>query len=367
MIELDKSPVRPIDSVLKYVRPAVRKEKPYLVGGIRDVEVKLNQNESPWDFPDELKRELLDTFASIPFNRYPEEHPETLRRALAERLDRAPESILIGNGSNELSYLLGLTLVEQGVPVVLPRPMFSLFAKVIRLYEGALAEVSPRTDLSFDAAEICAAIRRIKPALTIIASPNNPTGLAMSFTDLVQIIEEADGVVVIDEAYVEFNEERSVLTVLDRYPNLVIMRTFSKAAGLAGLRVGYLAGHPAVIREFAKARLPFVVDRLAEAAALLLLRHPEVIQERVRLLKASCRDLLDSLCAMEGVDVVPSQANFVIFKTSLEPAALITSLANAGVLVRDVSSYPDLKGYVRVNAGTPDENQAFLAALKRAL
>jgi histidinol-phosphate aminotransferase len=172
---------------------------------------------------------------------------------------------------------------------------------------------------------------------------------------------------VVDEAYVEFTEEESARTVLDDYPNLLLMRTFSKAFGLAGLRLGYLMGHPAVMQELLKARLPFMIDRLAEMTAMALLERPELLRERIALLKQECRSITTALAAMDGVDVVPSQSNFVLFKTPLETKLLLNRLATSGVLVRDMSGYPELQGYLRVNAGTPDENKAFLVALKKTL
>lgn len=358
---------RTTDDVLQFIRPAVRDQKPYVVGGVRDLPIKLNQNENPYDLPPELKRTLVDSFMDIPFNRYPSEHPDRLRDALAQRLGLDPDSILVGNGSNEFSYLLGLVLVERGTPVVLPRPMFSLYEKVIRLYGGALTEVPPLPDLRFDVIAICDAVQSVNPALTVIASPNNPTGLAMPLADIERVVQEARGFVVVDEAYVEFNPEESAVTLLDQYPNLIVMRTFSKAAGLAGMRVGYLIGRPEVIREFGKARLPFVVDQLAETAALFLLARPDFMAERAHAVQESLSELVSGLGQLHGVTVVPTQANFVIFRTALEPGVLMSRLAHAGVLVRDMSGYSELQGYVRVNAGTPAENRAFLLALKQAL
>jgi histidinol-phosphate aminotransferase len=353
--------------VLDTIRPAVRRQKPYVVGSFDQIQVKLNQNENPYDLPEDLKRELLEAFMEIPFNRYPAEQPERLRHALAEHLGHDPEGILVGNGSNELTYLLGLTLVDPGTPVVLPRPMFSLYEMMVRLFDGALTAVAPRPDLHFDAEALHAALRRAQPALTVLTTPNNPTGLAMPLAEVEALVAAAPGVVVVDEAYVEFSEEGSAQPLLERYPNLLLLRTFSKALGLAGLRVGYLMGAPAVMRELLKARLPFMVDRLAETVALAVLRRPALVAERVARLKASCREIAEALAAMEGVDVLPSQANFVLFRTAVEPRELLYRLARAGVLLRNMGGYPELQGYVRVNAGTPDENKAFLAALNHAL
>jgi histidinol-phosphate aminotransferase len=157
----------------------------------------------------------------------------------------------------------------------------------------------------------------------------------------------------IDEAYVEFTDGVGYRRFLDHYPHVLLLRTFSKAFGLAGLRLGYLVGHSCVVQELYKARIPFMVDRLAETIALALLQHHELVKAQA--------------ARIAGVTPVPSQANFVIFRTGLEPGVLLARLAQKGILLRDLSNYPELRGYVRVSAGRPEENRAFMGALKEAL
>lgn len=363
----DTQTARTLDDVLAYIRPAVRAQKPYIVGGVPDVTVKLNQNESPLDLPPDLKEELAALFMQLPLNRYPNEQPDALREALAAYVGWDADGILIGNGSNELTYTFGLCFIDPETPVVLPRPMFSLYAKMARLFGAALTEVAPREDLSFDVPALLDAVQRTQPALVVLTTPNNPTGLALSLEEIQAVVEATPGFVVVDEAYVEFTEEVSAQTILAAHPNLILLRTFSKACGLAGVRLGYLLAHPAVITEIMKSRLPFMVDRLAEATALALLRRPELIRERTALLKTQRQHLGDALAALDGVEVIPSQANFLLFRTPLELRPLMDHLATLGVLVRDMSGYPELRGFLRVNAGTPDENKAFLVALKQVL
>ena len=356
-----------LERVLDHFRPAVRRQKPYLVGGVPDVDVKLNQNESPFDLPDDLKDELFARFREIPFNRYPTEHPGRLVAALADYADWTPEGILVGNGSNELTHLFALCFVASGTPVVLPRPMFALYETVIRLHEGDLTSIPPRPDFSFDAEAILEAVRRVQPSLVVLTTPNNPTGRAMPLAEVEAIVAATPGVVIVDEAYVEFTEQASARTLLPDYPNLILLRTFSKAFGLAGMRLGYLMAHPEVVAELLKARIPFMVDRFAEATALAVLDRADLIAERAAFLMEQRRQLTAALRAMEAVEVIPSQANFVLFKTPVEPREMMDRLAGAGVLVRNMGGYPELAGYLRVNAGTRDENKAFLAALKHAL
>ena len=356
-----------LDDVLQHIRPAVRDRSEYIVDMPEGIDVKLNQNESPFDLPAGLKQELLDAHAQVEMNRYPSEQPEALRHALAEYDGVDPDQILVGNGSNEITYTFGLAFLDPGDPVVLPRPMFSLYEKVMRLQEADLTIVPPQDDFGFDADALATAAAETGAVLTILTTPNNPTGLAMTLDELEQVVTASSGFVVIDEAYVEFNPEGTAIDLLEQHPNVLILRTLSKGFGLAGARLGYLLAHPAVVTELMKARLPFMVDRFAEQTALAVLRRPDLIEDRVSRIEASITTLTEALQAMEGVEVVPSQANFVIFTTPLPADTLQNRLADRGVLVRNMGGYPELEGYLRVSAGTEEENNAFLDALDVSL
>ncbi|WP_103026972.1 histidinol-phosphate transaminase [Salinibacter altiplanensis] len=356
-----------LDDVLQHVRPAVRARSEYIVDMPEGIDVKLNQNESPFDLPADLKQELVDAHTQVEMNRYPSEQPEALRHALAEYDGVDPDQILVGNGSNEITYTFGLAFLDPGDPVVLPRPMFSLYEKVMRLQEADLTVVPPQDDFSFDADALAAAAAETDAVLTILTTPNNPTGLAMTLDDLEQVVTASSGFVVIDEAYVEFNPEGTALELLERHPNVLILRTLSKGFGLAGARLGYLLAHSTVVTELMKARLPFMVDRFAEQTALAVLRRPDLIADRVERIGASITHLTKALQALDAVEVVPSEANFVVFTTPVPADTLQERLANRGVLVRNMGGYPELEGYLRVSAGTEEENNAFLGALEMSL
>ena len=357
-----------VDDLLQLVRPAVRARSEYVVDAPSgDIEVKLNQNESPFDLPDRLKQDLLEAYAQVEMNRYPSEQPDELRRALGEYNGVDPDHILVGNGSNEITYTFGLSFLDPGDPVVLPRPMFSLYEKVMRLQEADCTIVPPRDDFGFDADALATAAAETDAVLTILTTPNNPTGLAMTLDEIEQVVTASPGFVVVDEAYVEFNPEGTALDLLRRHPNVLILRTLSKGFGLAGARLGYLLARPTVVTELMKARLPFMVDRFAEQTALAVLQHPDLIADRVRRIEASITELTEALQSMDAVDVVPSAANFVIFTTPVSADTLQETLADRGVLVRNMSGYPELEGYLRVSAGSAEENNAFLDALKLSL
>ncbi len=356
-----------MDDVISLIRPSVRQEHAYVVGAPSHTEVKLNQNESPFDLPMSLKEELAEEFTRIEANRYPPEQPQELVEAVAEFDGVDPEGIIVGNGSNELTYTFGTAFLDPGSPVVMPRPMFSLYEKVARICNADLTPVPPRDDLTFDAEAIARAAADTEAVMTVITTPNNPTGLAMTMDEIEQVARAAPGIVVVDEAYVEFNPHGSATGLLETYPNIIILRTLSKGMGLAGVRLGYMIARPELAHEVMKSRLPFMVDRFSEKIALALLRRPELLKERVAALQSSTQSLVKTLDEMPGVEVTPTDANFCIFRTDRDADALQADLMDDGVLVRNMGGYPELPGYLRVSAGTKAENKAFVIALERAL
>lgn len=363
-------PVSPPDALrraLDRVRPSVRNEHPYVVGGMAAPEVKLNQNESPFDLPADVKAALFDAFLATPFNRYAAEQPRRLIDALAARLGVSAASIVVGNGSNELTYTLGMCLIEPGTPVVLPRPMFALWGKVVNLFGGRLVETGCTDGFGFDLGALEAAIREHRPAYTVVTTPNNPTGRAVAFDDvrhLADVCAETGTILVVDEAYAEFvSETPSAISLIETHPHVVSVRTFSKAMGLAGLRVGYLVGHPALVAELMKSRLPFMVDPIAEAVALWCLEHAERLETVAADLSERTQRLFGEV-AGRGVEAVPPSANFFLLRLPGHTGrSLQDAFAAEGVAVRQMDGYPELAGFVRVSCGTEAENRRFLEAL----
>ncbi|OZC01764.1 histidinol-phosphate transaminase [Rubricoccus marinus] len=361
------------DAPTHLVREAIRRERAYRVPTQTGIAAKLDQNESPYSVLDAIKDAALQEVRETPWNRYPDDRPHRLVAAVAEQWGLAPEAVIVGHGSNEITHTLGLCFVDPGTPVVLPTPMFSLYASVMRMFEAEVTEVAPEADLTHSADAILAAATASGAALTVVTTPNNPTGQTIPHEDLKQLAAGVPGILVIDEAYHEFLTGPTALDVLAEHPNVLVMRTFSKAMGLAGLRVGTLVGHPDLIQEIEKSRLPFVVDRLAEAVALQVLARPELVAERVAESRAEHDRLADAVEAMPGCEVLRGKANFFLFRTPLAHAAVRETLAARGVNIRDVTGYPDLAprdgtpGWLRVSIGTPEENDAFLASLESVI
>ncbi len=356
-----------VADLVELIRPEVRAARAYRVATAVDRAAKLDQNESPYGLPPEIEEAALGALRTTDWNRYPPDYPHRLAAALAERLDWPAEGILVGRGSNELTPTVGLSLVQPGTPVVLPRPMFALYGSIVRVFGGREVPVAPEPDFSHDPDRVIAAMQESGAPLTVVCSPNNPTGHAFSHADLGRLAEAAPGFLLIDEAYVEFVDGPTAVDLMRDAPNVLVMRTFSKAMGLAGVRLGYLMAHPDLARELEKPRLPFLVDRLSESIGLAMLEREDLVRERVATLAEERVKLRAALGEIEGVETVPSAANFFIMRTPVPPADLIADLLREGVRIRDVSAYPELAGWARASVGLPAENRALVEALKRVL
>jgi histidinol-phosphate aminotransferase len=333
----------------------------------RDAAVKIDQNENPFDLPPALKRRVLEQALTRSWSRYPPFDPKELIDKLAIFSGWQPEGILAGNGSNELIEALLLVTVGEGTKVVIPEPTFTLYSLLTRMLGGQVVRVPLTRALAYDVPAIRAARRDQGAALTIVCSPNNPTGSAMATADVRELCEDGDGLVVIDEAYHEFCG-RTLVPLLADYPNLVVLRTFSKAMGMAGLRVGYLLSSPALVREVNKGRLPYNVNFFSQMAAIAAIDGYAELAGRVAMLVRLRGELHDALGRMPGLKAYPSEANFILIELEhADPRAVFDALHRRGVLVRDVTSYPMLSRCLRVSVGTAEENAALVHALGTAL
>jgi histidinol-phosphate aminotransferase len=352
---------------LRHVKPACRAVGAYTLAAQR-APIKVNQNENPFDLPAEIKERVLRAAAARDWARYPDFDPVELLASLASFAGWRSDGVLAGNGSNELIEATLLVSVGAGTRVVIPEPTFTLYGLMTTLLGGQAVPVPLASDLSYDVESLLAARRATQAPVTIVCSPNNPTGGVLAAEQVARLCADADGLVVIDEAYHEFSG-RTVVPLLHAHPNLIVLRTFSKAMGMAGLRVGYLLAAPELVREINKARLPYNVNFFSQLAALAALEAQDVLAARVALLRSERARLHAGLTGVPGVArVYPSEANFLLLELArARPRAVFEALHQRGILVRDVSGYPRLASCLRVSVGTPAENDALLAALAPAL
>lgn len=317
--------------------------------------IKLNQNESPFDWPEEVKEEAARFCRERPWNRYPDFVPKRLHEDLASYAGATPEQILAGNGSNEVLLVLLVSLMNRAAPVIICEPTFAVYRMLITGLGGTVESVFSADDLTFDTAALKSACRNNPGSLLIAASPNSPTGSALSESQVREVLDVHEGFVVLDQAYAEFGGF-SAVELCAAYPNLLVTRTFSKALAGAGLRLGYLVGSPEVVREIRKIKLPYNINFFSEFVASLLSRRRELIRERVRLICTERDRLYRHLRSLPLDMCYPSEANFILVRTS-KCEALKDFLSREGILVRDVSSYPLLKDCLRISVGTPRHNE----------
>jgi histidinol-phosphate aminotransferase len=327
-----------------------------------DVAVRLNTNENPYPPPAALVADLAASVAAVATgtNRYPDRDATALRGDLAAYLGHGLDTsqVWAANGSNEVIQQLMQAFGGPGRRAMGFEPSYSMH-RLISVGTGAgwvRAERSADFTLAPDAA--ADAVRREQPDVVFLCSPNNPTGTALDPDVLDAVLDVAPGMVVVDEAYVEFSHVPSLLAMLPGRPRLVVTRTMSKAFGFAGVRVGYLAADPAVVDAVQLVRLPYHLSALTQAAARAALRHTGETLAQVASLSAE-RDALVVSLRDRGFTVVDSDANFVLFGGFADGPAVWQALLDRGVLIRDV----DLPGWLRVTVGTAAEIGAFLAAL----
>jgi histidinol-phosphate aminotransferase len=345
---------------LDRARRAVREMTAYTLA-LRTADVKLNQNESPYDFPDDLKSEVLRRAAGRPWNIYPEFESLRLRAAIGESYGIPTDGILVGNGSNELLGVAIGTFVEPGVPVVFPSPTFTLYEKLVTVAGGTPVPIAfdPASgQLPMD--ELLREVDIRPNAVVIVCSPNNPTGSVLPRGGL-QSLVDSGALILFDRAYGDFHT--------DPFPqvreNLVVFSTFSKAWGLASLRLGWVASTADNSRQMRKVKLPYSLNAISEETAIVALENDAYRSANVASIVVERSRLVAAMSAMAGIVTFPSAANFVTFRPQMNSRLVFEELCADGLLIRDVSAYPGLGNSLRVSVGSAEQNDRFLHSLKR--
>ena len=346
----------------RLVRPEVLAMTAYHVPDARGM-VKLDAMENPYSLPPELRRALAERLAQVDLNRYPEPNPRRLRELIGRTMGVPPGiSLLLGNGSDDLIQVVALALARPDAAMLFPSPTFVMYAVNATLTGMRAVPVALREDFSLDRDAFIARIREVRPAVVFLAYPNNPTGVLYPPADVEAILRAAEGLVVLDEAYHAF-AGASFLPRLAEFPNLVVLRTLSKV-GLAGLRLGYLAGAPRWVEQFDKVRQVYNVNVLTETAALFVLEHLDLLEAQAARIRADRAALAKALAALPRLQVFPSHANFLLVRVP-DAMRIFEALRRQAVLVKNL--HPAVPGCLRITVGTPDENRILLSAMKEAL
>lgn len=349
--------------IARWVRPEIRALTAYQVPDASGL-VKLDAMENPYVWSPALREEWAAQLEQVHVNRYPDPHAQRLAKALRSAMDvPADAGMLLGNGSDEIIQMLAMAVGGPGRALLSVEPGFVMYRMIAGFTGMDYVGIPLTTDFQLDTDAIIRHIEHKSPALIFLAVPNNPTGNLFDEGDLLRIIEAAQGLVVIDEAYAPFTD-LSFLDRLGRNPNLLVMRTVSKM-GLAGLRLGLLAGPQPWINEIDKVRLPYNINTLTQASAEFALSHKSLLDQQTQKIRRDRETVFRELSAMPDIEPYPSDANFILFRTKESQGSRIhRELREKGILIKNLDgAHPMLKDCLRVTVGTAHENRRFLDAL----
>lgn len=327
-----------------------------------DVDVRLNTNESPEPPPAAFRDAVAAEVSRVDWHRYPDRAAWDLREAIAASHGVDAAQIFVANGSNEVLQTVLLAYAGPGRTVATFEPTYQMHGQIARVTGATVVEGERAEDFTLDPAEVERVMTEHQPHVVFLTSPNNPTGLVEPADRVRQLLDLAPGLVVVDEAYAQF-ADWTALDLLDEALPLVVTRTFSKTWSMAGARLGYLVGPTWLVAELDKVVLPYHLDSVKQIAGRLALRYSDDMNSRVGQIVEQRQRIVDALSALD-IDVVPSGANFVLFRPRRADGKVVwQGLVDRSVLIRDCSGWPRLADCLRVTVGTPDENTAFLAAL----
>ncbi len=354
-------------AVSRWVRPEIRQLTPYHVPQAEGL-IKLDAMENPFGWPPEMEQAWLERLRSVPLNRYPSPAANALKQRIRITM-QIPEAmaVMLGNGSDELIQIIQMTVGGAGRAVLAPVPTFVMYEMISIATGCGFVGVPLSSDYSLNREAMLTAIARHRPAVVFLAYPNNPTGNLFDRTTIDAILDACEGIVVLDEAYHPFAGD-TYMGELEHRGNLLVMRTLSKL-GLAGLRLGVLVGPPAWLEQLEKVRLPYNVNSLTQATAEYAFEHDEVFANQARLIRSERKRVTEALATIDGLTAYPSAANFVMFRCRRATAEQVfQGLLERGILIKNLHrAGTPLAGCLRVTIGTPQENDAFLEALKRVL
>lgn len=326
--------------------------------------IKLDAMENPYGLPQQIKDEIASITANAEINRYPDPSANQLTQQIREIMN-IPDNmeLLLGNGSDEIIQIIAMAVAKPGAVLLAPTPSFVMFRMIAIMCGLQFVGVDLNEDFSLNETAMLDAVQNYQPAVTFLAYPNNPTGNLFDADIVNRIIEKSPGLVVIDEAYFAFSPSTFV-SRLGQFPNLLVMRTVSKL-GLAGLRLGLLAGPKAIVNELHKIKLPYNINVLTQQVASCVLKNYALLRGQVDDICAQRTWLFDQLKEMKSLEIFKSDANFILFR-ALNANELFEGLKRHGILIKNVnSSHSLLSNCLRVTVGSHKENEKFVDVMRK--
>ena len=348
-----------------WLRRTIRDFEPYKVPAIKE-KIVINANESPYNvmnFP-AVKNDFFERFKKLPSYRYPDPFANGLRTALAGYIGVRPEEVLAGNGGDEIIQLILNSFVDPGDTVLIHTPTFDVYEIDAAVLGANIVKVPDLPGFKRNIAEILRQVKELQPKVTFICNPNNPTGELLPLSVLEDIIRASSNPVVIDEAYMEFSDQESVISLLAKYENLIVIRTLSKAFGLAGFRLGYGVAQASVIDVLALTKLSYNLNTFTQLMGEVVLAHSEEILKHNLPPTIENRDyLMEELGKLPGIDVFPSASNFILVRIPDGPR-YVKALSDADICVRSYGNKADLTNCIRLTVTTKSVADAVLSVFK---
>ncbi|OHW62252.1 histidinol-phosphate aminotransferase 2 [Andreesenia angusta] len=347
----------------KYLKEEVKSLKPYVPHDY-DYKYKMDANESPFNIEPEIMQSIVSRLLATDINRYPDTNSMKLRKSISEFIKVDYKNIVVGNGSDEMIHVLLNTFVGQDEVVVSHEPTFSMYGINTKVLGGRYMEIPTDEEFDIEIDKLIAVSNDFGAKVIILCNPNNPTGNLIPKDDILKVLDSTDSIVVVDEAYIEFGGE-SVVDMLSKYDRLIVLRTFSKAFGAAGIRTGYLLSSDEIVEKIAAVKPPYNLNSVSQIIASELMKNSDVIMENIKIIKAE-RDWLNAeMLKLSNIKVYKTGANFIMFKVK-DAKAVFDRLLEDGIMIRYFSGGV-LENHLRVSVGTREENEAFLKVLKEVI
>lgn len=352
----------------EWLRKEIRDFEPYVVAPIHETHV-INANENyanVLQLP-EIMTDLMMRLPSFQPQIYPKPMADELRFVLAEYMGVFPENILAGNGGDEMITDVLHTFLDEGDTILVHEPTFDMYEIGANILGAKAFKVRDLPGYKHDQEGILRAIKEEQPKLTVLCNPNNPTGELLPASFIEECLKAADNVVLVDEAYMEFAEAESVVGLIETYPNLIVLRTLSKAFGLAGLRCGYLVADKDLIHAVAKVKAPYNLNSLTQLLASIVVGHRDAVLPIRDGIVAERDRFYQDLAALPGVKVYPSHTNFLLVQVPGKSEELFEAWRKADILVKKYTGNPLLPDAFRITVTTKDVDDAVLSVLKGVL
>ncbi|WP_123054018.1 histidinol-phosphate transaminase [Clostridium sp. JN-1] len=348
----------------KFLKENLKNFNPYTAPEVK-YEIKLDANENFMNIRSDILEKVLGKIKSLDFNRYPDPDSTKVCKLYADYAKTDAKNVMAGNGSDELIQIIISAFVDKGESIMCVNPDFSIYAEYTEIEGGKAKVFELNEDFSLNVDKLIESVNREKVKVLFVSNPNNPVGTIIPRQDVLRIINECNSIVVVDEAYIEFYGE-SIVDKINDYENLIVLRTFSKAAAMAAIRLGFLITNHKLIQEIKKVKPVFNVNSVTQAIGEVILENTDYIKDYTKKVLVERKFLFDGLKSINGLKVYPTHSNFIIMKLK-DSQNIYKELLKNSISVRNYAGDGRLNDFIRISVGSRKENEAVLNCLKKII